>query len=90
MREEDESIVMWERGCYALLVGVGLVLLVAWLDECFEVVSGLMFGFFIIWQVLRGLVIKRYFWHIAEEKVSFWSLVVALAVALLSYYLCQK
>lgn len=80
----------WEKGCYVLLLGIGLVLLAAWLHDIFEVMSGLMMELFFLWQVIRGLVIKRYYWHIAEEKVSFWSLFTGLALALLFYWLCQK
>lgn len=90
MEKEEKRALVWERVCYVLLVGIGLVLFASWLDGSFEVVSGLMFGFFIMWQVVRGLVIKRYFWHIPEEKVSFWSLLLAFFTALLCYYLCHK
>ena len=90
LEEEPKKGLWWERGCYVLLAGIGLVMLAGWLHGCFEALSGLMFGFFIVWQVVRGLVIKRHFWHIAEEKVSFWSLAVALVVALGCYWLCQR
>ena len=87
---DSESRFPWEKACYALLAGIGLVLLAAWKNDFFEVMSGLMMGVFFLWQVVRGLIIKRYFWHIAEEKVSFWSLLVALLLALLFYWICCK
>ena len=40
-----------------------------------------MFGLLIIWQVINGLIIKRRFWHIPEEKVTFWALLAALALS---------
>ncbi len=87
---DSESRFPWEKACYALLACIGLVLLAAWKNDFFEVMSGLMMGVFFLWQVVRGLIIKRYFWHIAEEKVSFWSLLVALLLALLFYWICRK
>ncbi len=86
--EPDTPSRLWEQGCYALLAGIGLVLLAAWKHDIFELMSGLMMGLFFLWQVVRGLVIKRYFWHIAEEKVSFWCLLTAFLLALLFYHLC--
>lgn len=79
----------WEKGCYALLLGIGLVMLAAWLHDIFEVMSGLMMGVFFLWTVIRGLVIKRYYWHIPEEKVCFWSLALGLALAVGFYALCM-
>ncbi len=70
MDNEKKSGLLWERACYVLLVGIGLVMLAGWLHDCFEALSALMFGFFIVWQVVRGLIIKRHFWHIPEEKVG--------------------
>ena len=90
MPEEHKRSFNWEKGCYAWLVALGMAFFFSWLEGCFELVSGVMFGFFIIWQVVRGLVIKRYFWHIAEEKVSFWSLAVAVAMAWLLYGVANK
>ena len=79
--EEPENAFPWEKGCYVLLLGIGLVMLAAWLHDIIEVMSGLMMGVFFLWQVIRGLIIKRYYWHIPEEKVSFWSLAVGLLLA---------
>lgn len=79
----------WEKGCYALLVGIALVLFAAWLHDIFEVMSGLMMGIFFLYQVVRGLIIKRYYWHIAEEKVSFWALAAGLVLAITFYLLCH-
>ena len=90
MDDEKKSGWLWERGCYVLLLAIGLVMLAGWLHDCFEALSALMFGFFIVWQVVRGLVIKRYFWFIPEEKVSFWSLAVAFVVALLCFWICSQ
>lgn len=73
-----------------LLLGIALVLLASWMNDIFEVMSGLMMGIFFLWQVVRGLIIKRYYWHIAEEKVSFWSLLVGLLLAIGFYFLCKK
>lgn len=89
MNEEKTSSFPWDKGCYVLLGVIGLLLLAAWLHGFFEVMSGLMFAFFILWQVVRGLIIKRHFWHIAEEKVSFWSLACGVLVAVMCYALCQ-
>ncbi|MBQ6942094.1 MAG: hypothetical protein IJN29_13190 [Akkermansia sp.] len=88
--DEKKGGFPWEPGCYALLAGIGLVLLAAWKHDIFEVMSGLMMGIFFLWQVVRGLIIKRHFWHIAEEKVSFWSLLCALLLALLFFWLCRS
>lgn len=79
----------WDKGCYVLLAAIGLVMLAAWLHDIFEVMSGLMMGVFFLWQVIRGLVIKRYYWYIAEEKVSFWGLLGGLVISLIFYWLCR-
>ncbi len=86
---EEKPSRAWEVGCYILVAGIALVFFAAWLHECAEAVGGLMFGFFVIWQVVRGLIIKRYYWHIAEEKVSFWGVLAGFLVSLLCYWLCQ-
>ena len=90
MPEEDENRFPWEKGCYVLLVCIAMVLLASCRHDIFEVMSGLMMGVFFLWQVIRGLIIKRYFWQIADDKVSFWSLFVGLLLALLFYWLCKK
>lgn len=90
MPEEDENRFPWEKGCYVLLVGIAMVMLAAWRHDIFEVMSGFMMGLFFLWQVIRGLVIKRYFWQIADDKVSFWSLFVGLILAIGFYLLCRK
>ncbi len=89
-QDDEKSFFPWEKGCYVLLLGIALVLLASWMNDIFEVMSGLMMGIFFLWQVVRGLIIKRYYWHIAEEKVSFWSLLVGLLLAIGFYLLCKK
>lgn len=88
--DEEPGRFPWEKACYVLLAGIGVVLLVAWQRDIFEVMSGLMMGLFFLWQVVRGLIIKRYYWHIAEEKVSFWALLFGLVAAVCFYLLCRK
>ena len=47
-----------------------------------------MFGLLIIWQVINGLIIKRRYWHIPDDKVTFWALLAATALAGSMRYLC--
>ncbi len=88
--DEPGGRMPWEKGCYVLLAGIGVVMLAAWLRDIFEVMSGLMLGVFFLWQVIRGLVIRRYFWYIAEEKVSFWGLLGGFVICLAFYWLCRE
>lgn len=88
--DDSRSRQLWEKGCYVLLLGIGLVLLAAWLHDIFEVISGLMMGLFFIWQVVRGLIIKRYYWHLCDEKVHFWSLFIGLLAGVGFYFLCRQ
>lgn len=88
--KEQESRFPWEKGCYVLLLCIALVLLAAWKNDIFEVMSSLMMGVYFLWMVVRGLIIKRYYWHISEEKVSFWSLFAGLLLAIGFYLLCHK
>ena len=71
-----------------LAVGLALILLSAHLHECLEVLSNFMFGLLIIWQVINGLIIKRKYWHIPEEKTTFWALVVAVLLSVGMLLLC--
>ena len=88
--DEGKSRFPWEKGCYVLLAAIGFIMLASWIRDFFEVMSALMMGVFFLWQVIRGLIIKRYFWHIAEEKVSFWGLFGGLCLAILFYMICRK
>ena len=71
-----------------LAMGLALILLGAHLHDCLEVLSSFMFGLLIIWQVINGLIIKRRFWHIPEEKTTFWALIVAVLLSLGMLLLC--
>ncbi len=71
-------------------MGMALILWGAYLRGCIEVMSAFMFGLLIIWQVINGLIIKRRFWHIPEEKVTFWALIAALALSGGMLYLCMQ
>ena len=71
-----------------LAMGLALILLGAHLHDCLEVLSSFMFGLLIIWQVINGLIIKRKFWHIPEEKTTFWALIVAVLLSLGMLLLC--
>lgn len=86
--QDDTPKFPYEKGCYALLLGIGLVTLAAWRQDKHEAMCALLMGLFFLWQVVRGLIIKRYFWRIADEKVSFWSLLVALFIAAAFLQLC--
>ena len=71
-------------------MGIALILWGAYLHGCIELMSAFMFGLLIIWQVINGLIIKRRFWHIPEEKVTFWALIAALALSGGMLYLCMQ
>ena len=71
-----------------MAVALALLLLAAYLHNCAEVMGSFMFGLMILWQVVRGLIIKRYFWHIADEKTTFWALIVALLLCAGMLWLC--
>ena len=72
----------YNKACIVLAMGLALILLGAHLHDCLEVLSSFMFGLLIIWQVINGLIIKRKFWHIPEEKTTFWALIVAVLLSL--------
>ena len=76
------------QACIALALGIALILWGAYLHGCIEVMGSFMFGLLILWQVINGLVIKRRYWHIPEEKVTFWALFVAVALAGAMLHLC--
>lgn len=89
MPSDSPSSFPYEKGCYVLLAGILFILFASWLKDCFEILSGLMMGIFFLWQVIRGLIIKRHFWHIPDEKVSFYSLLIALILATTFYFICH-
>lgn len=84
-----ESRFPYEKASYVLLGGIVFILFASWLKDCLEVLSGLMMGIFFLWQVIRGLIIKRYYWHFPDEKVAFYSLLIALAIATSFYFICK-
>lgn len=65
-------------GLFVLLV---LLMFVAYLYSVTEAMGAFYFGLLIIHRVIMGLVIKRRFWHWADEKVSFYSLLTAFALS---------
>lgn len=80
----------YEQACIALFVCLALLMFAAYLQDIADVMAGLMMALFIIWQVVRGLVIKRYFWRIPDEKTSFWSLLAALLLGGGVFWLCAQ
>ncbi len=85
---DSESKFPYNTACVAMAVALALLLLAAYLHNCAEVMGSFMFGLMILWQVVRGLIIKRYFWHIADEKTTFWALIVALLLCAGMLWLC--
>lgn len=87
-RPPADSKFPYNQACIALAVCMALILWLAYLRGCIEVMGSFMFGLLILWQVINGLVIKRHYWHIPEEKVTFWALIGALALAGAMLALC--
>jgi hypothetical protein len=85
---DSESKFPYNTACIALAVGLALMLLAAYLHNCAEVMGSFMFALMIVWQVVRGLIIKRYFWHIADEKTTFWALIAAILLSGAMLWLC--
>jgi len=84
----EDSKFPYNQACVAAAVGIALLMWGAYLHNCIEIMGGFMFGLLIIWQVINGLIIKRHYWHIPEEKVTFWALITALALGGGMLYLC--
>lgn len=85
---DSESKFPYNTACVALAVGLALMLFAAYLHNCAEVMGSFMFALMIVWQVVRGLIIKRYFWHIADEKTTFWALIAAILLSGAMLWLC--
>jgi len=90
MEKREQRGFPYEQACIALFVCLLLLMLAAFLQGVMEAMGAFMFAVFILWQVVRGLVIKRYFWQIPDEKVSFWSLLAALALGGGMLFLCLQ
>lgn len=66
---------------------VGLFLLLcflmwpAYLYGHTEILGSFYFGLLILYRVIDGLVIKRRFWHIADEKISLCALLIAFLLS---------
>lgn len=89
-RLPQESRFPYNKACIVLAIGLALILWAAYLHGCIEVMGSFMFGLLIIWQVINGLIIKRKYWHIPEEKVTFWALLTALPIAGGMLLLCLR
>lgn len=89
-RPPADSKFPYNQACIALAVGLALILWFAYLRGCIEVMGSFMFGILILWQVINGLVMKRHYWHIPEEKVTFWALIGALVLAAGMLALCLQ
>lgn len=87
-RPPAESRFPYNKACITLAMCLALIAWAAYLHGCIEVMGSFMFALLILWQVINGLVIKRRFWHIPEEKTTFWALVIALIICGLMLYLC--
>ena len=85
---DSESKFPYNTACIALAIALALLLFAAYLHNCAEAMGSFMFALMIVWQVVRGLVIKRYFWHIADEKTTFWALIAALLLSGAMLWLC--
>lgn len=72
----------YNKGCIVLSLGLALTLWAAYLRGCMEVMGSFMFALLILWQVINGLILKRRYWHIPEEKTTFWALLIALIISI--------
>lgn len=89
MRMPDkESKFPYNTACIALTVALALEMLASYLHNCAELMGSFMFGLLIIWQVVRGLILKRHYWHIPDEKTTFWALIIALILGGAMLWLC--
>ena len=84
----QDSKFPYNQACIAMAWGIALILWGAYLHGCIEVMGSFMFGLLILWQVINGLVIKRHFWHIPEDRITFWALLIALLLGGGMLYLC--
>lgn len=90
METQSKDRFPYGQGCVALFVCLLLLLFAAYLQDMAEVMGSFLFALFIIWQVIRGLIVKRYFWQVPEEKVSFWALLAALLLGCGMLWLCLQ
>ena len=79
---QPQSRFPYNKGCIVLSMGLALTLWAAYLRGCAEVMGSFMFGLLIVWQVINGLILKRKYWHIPEEKTTFWALLMALSICI--------
>lgn len=89
-QEEKCGWFPYGEGCVALFAALLLLMLAAYLWDLAEVMGSFMFALLVLWQDVRGLVIKRWFWRLPDEKVAFWSLLVALALGGGFFWLCLR
>lgn len=88
MEEDSNAWFPYQQACLALFVCLLLLMFAAYLWDVMEAMGTFMFALMIVWQVVRGLVIKRYFWQISDEKAAFWSLLAALLLGSGMFCLC--
>lgn len=79
---QPQSRFPYNKGCIVLSMGLALTLWGAYLRGHAEVMGSFMFGLLIVWQVINGLILKRRYWHIPEEKTTFWALIIALSICI--------
>lgn len=68
---------MYNQASTALFLLLVFLLWPAYHYGCAEIMGSFYFGLLILYRVIVGLVIKRHFWQIADEKISFYSLLTA-------------
>lgn len=68
---------MYNQASTALFLLLAFLLWPAYRYSCAEIMGSFYFGLLILYRVIVGLVIKRHFWQIADEKISFYSLLIA-------------
>lgn len=77
---------MYNQASTALFLLLAFLMWPAYRYGCAEIMGSFYFGLLILYRVIVGLVIKRHFWQIADEKISFCALLTAfiLSAALLA------
>ncbi len=72
---------MYNQASTALFLLLAFLLWPAHRHGCAGIMGSFYFGLLILYRVIVGLVIKRYFWQIADEKISFYSLLIAFILS---------
>lgn len=72
---------MYNQASTALFLLLAFLMWPAYVYDKVEIMGSFYFALLILYRVIVGLIIKRHFWQIADEKISFYSLLIAIILS---------